>query len=398
MELTLFIIVGAVAVAAAAMMLISENAVHSALFLILNFACIAFFFLMLNAPFLAMVQITVYAGAIMVLFLFVIMLLGAERLLPEQKPRFPWLTPVAIILALVFLVTASLAIIRGEIDVTDPARDAPRVRVVHAVGGESGVDVYLNDRAVVDELDFRDHSGFETWDTGQYTARVFAAGADPAADAPLVETVVELNAGDVVSLVAVGVMDGARLVPVFEDSGALEGSNTLRVTVVNALNGRPFIDIVDDDDDAHRVLVDNVPFGEASEPQEIEAETLTVGVYQDGDESVRLVALEDQDLETDTSVLWVFAEQRRSDNSWENIALTLMGERDAAFGSPTHVGRLLFTRYILPFEMVALVLLAAMIGAIVLTHETTGPRRQVVRRLANPPAGLEKPVTPDTGK
>ncbi len=76
MELTLFVIVGAVAVVSAAMMLISENAVHSALFLILNFACIAFFFLMLNAPFLAMVQITVYAGAIMVLFLFVIMLSG----------------------------------------------------------------------------------------------------------------------------------------------------------------------------------------------------------------------------------------------------------------------------------------------------------------------------------
>src|SRR5512139_2500179 len=96
MELTLFIIVGAIAVISAAMMLVSENAVHSALFLIMNFMCIAFFFLMLNAAFLAMVQITVYAGAIMVLFLFVIMLLGAEKLLPEMNPRFPWLAPVAV--------------------------------------------------------------------------------------------------------------------------------------------------------------------------------------------------------------------------------------------------------------------------------------------------------------
>ena len=79
-EVSLFILVGAIAVVAAVMMLLSENAVHSALFLILNMGCIAFFFLMLNAPFLAMVQITVYAGAIMVLFLFVIMLLGAEKL------------------------------------------------------------------------------------------------------------------------------------------------------------------------------------------------------------------------------------------------------------------------------------------------------------------------------
>jgi len=76
----LFIILAVIAVAAAVGMLISENAVHSALFLVLNFGAIAVFYLVLNAPFIAMVQITVYAGAIMVLFLFVIMLLGAERL------------------------------------------------------------------------------------------------------------------------------------------------------------------------------------------------------------------------------------------------------------------------------------------------------------------------------
>lgn len=114
MELTLFIIVGAVAVASAVLMLISQNAVHSALFLVVNFACIAFFFLMLSAAFLAMVQITVYAGAIMVLFLFVIMLLGSERLYPEQHPRFPWMVPAAIALALIFLLAVSLAVIRAR--------------------------------------------------------------------------------------------------------------------------------------------------------------------------------------------------------------------------------------------------------------------------------------------
>ena len=62
------------------MMLRSHNAVHSALWLVLNFTAIAVLYILLNAPFIAMVQITVYAGAIMVLFLFVIMLLGAEQL------------------------------------------------------------------------------------------------------------------------------------------------------------------------------------------------------------------------------------------------------------------------------------------------------------------------------
>jgi NADH-quinone oxidoreductase subunit J len=76
----LFIILAAIAVLAALGMLLSRNAVHSALYLVLNFMTVAVFYLVLNAPFIAMVQITVYAGAIVVLFLFVIMLLGAERL------------------------------------------------------------------------------------------------------------------------------------------------------------------------------------------------------------------------------------------------------------------------------------------------------------------------------
>jgi NADH-quinone oxidoreductase subunit J len=76
----IFIILAIIAIAAALGMLLSRNAVHSALYLVLNFATIAVFYLVLNAPFISMVQVTVYAGAIVVLFLFVIMLLGAEQL------------------------------------------------------------------------------------------------------------------------------------------------------------------------------------------------------------------------------------------------------------------------------------------------------------------------------
>lgn len=75
-----FIILAIVAIVAAIMMVASKNAVHSALWLVLNFVTIAVFYIVLSAPFIAMVQVTVYAGAIMVLFLFVIMLLGAEQL------------------------------------------------------------------------------------------------------------------------------------------------------------------------------------------------------------------------------------------------------------------------------------------------------------------------------
>jgi NADH-quinone oxidoreductase subunit J len=78
--LIIFILMALVSVTAAIMMLRTHNAIHSALWLVLNFTAIAVLYVILNAPFIAMVQITVYAGAIMVLFLFVIMLLGAEQL------------------------------------------------------------------------------------------------------------------------------------------------------------------------------------------------------------------------------------------------------------------------------------------------------------------------------
>lgn len=98
-----FYLLAFVAVAAALGMLRSANAIHSALFLVLTMAAIAVFFLILSAPFIAMVQITVYAGAIMVLFLFVIMLLGAERLHDPRREGGNWQPWAAGVLALALL-------------------------------------------------------------------------------------------------------------------------------------------------------------------------------------------------------------------------------------------------------------------------------------------------------
>lgn len=100
-DLILFLALSIVAVAAAVSMLVSRNAIYSALFLVINFVTVAVLYLLLNAAFIAMVQVTVYAGAIMVLFLFVIMLLGAERV--ETRPSLPWQRPVAVLLGIVLV-------------------------------------------------------------------------------------------------------------------------------------------------------------------------------------------------------------------------------------------------------------------------------------------------------
>ena len=104
-DTVLFLILALVAVATALGMLLSRNAVYSALFLVLNFATVAVFYVLLGAPFIAMAQITVYAGAIMVLFLFVIMLLGAEELAPGAA--LPWQKPLAAVLAFVLVAEAA---------------------------------------------------------------------------------------------------------------------------------------------------------------------------------------------------------------------------------------------------------------------------------------------------
>ena len=98
-DLIIFLGLAIVALATAISMLVSRNAIYSALFLVMNFITVAVLYLLLNAAFIALVQVTVYAGAIMVLFLFVIMLLGAEDV--ETSPSLPWPGPVAVILGLI---------------------------------------------------------------------------------------------------------------------------------------------------------------------------------------------------------------------------------------------------------------------------------------------------------
>jgi NADH-quinone oxidoreductase subunit J len=87
-EIILFIILALVAAVSSVMMITRPNPVISAVFLVLNFFALAGLYLLLNAQFIAVVQIIVYAGAIMVLFLFVLMLLNTEtehKLFADKK-------------------------------------------------------------------------------------------------------------------------------------------------------------------------------------------------------------------------------------------------------------------------------------------------------------------------
>jgi len=107
MEILIFSILAIVAVVCSIMVICQKNPVASALFLIATMVSLAILFLLLNAPFLAVIQIIVYAGAIMVLFLFVIMLLNLRRdeFGPEKRRAQRFFGILFVFLLLIGMVT-----------------------------------------------------------------------------------------------------------------------------------------------------------------------------------------------------------------------------------------------------------------------------------------------------
>ena len=112
METLLFWLVAAIALIASVSMIVQRNPVYSALFLIVTLLSIAGLFLLLNAQFLAVIQIIVYAGAIMVLFLFVIMLLDIRRM-EDTISRVKLQRSLGLLLGVVFFLETVLVLRSG---------------------------------------------------------------------------------------------------------------------------------------------------------------------------------------------------------------------------------------------------------------------------------------------
>ncbi len=397
-EFWLFIIVGAIAVAAAVMMLLSENAVYSALFLIVTMACIAFLFLLLDAPFLAMIQITVYAGAIMVLFIFVIMLLGAERL-GAAPTRYRWLTPVAVLLSIAFLLTAGLGIASGGVDQQSPVADLPLVRALNVAPDMGEVDVYANDLLVASDLDFNEASDYITLPVGEYTIS-FA----PEEGEAYVGTF-SFGPETAQTLLAYGGSDNVTLSVVPNDVSA-PPAGSARITFFHAFPETGVVDLVDLGSDGEfdvdlagvptdRILIDDFEPGDVSTPLIVEGGVEHWAFVAPNGDIVRRVidgsVGRSYTVEPDTTQLIVLSGERSAvDNTLRSLSAAVVDEARPVFGGPEAIGEDLFTRYLLPFELVSLLLLASMIGAIVLTHkeearvrDRSAMRRRVSRPLAS---------------
>lgn len=397
-ELPLFLAAGIVAIAAAILMLLSSNAVHSALFLVITMVAIAFLFLLLNAPFLAMIQITVYAGAIMVLFLFVIMLLGSEQ--PEQaqpveQKRFRWFLPAALTLALTLLFAIGLTIVasvQNPSNLQQTPGDVPRLRIVHAVAEAGPVDVQLEGETIIDDLEFREGTEWLNMQPGVFDISLVSESGET------YTSEVSLTEGAVGTLIAYS--DGATIKFGYaaEDLSTVSEDRSGRLIVFNAYPSVDAIALIDTGsdfvDDDTTTIVGDIGLGIASAPIVVDEGEVHWRFVQADAFDQQIAALPEFEIERNVSDLVILTDERFEDGSVTGAVRPTVISFDTparlSFGGPQAIGFLLFTDYLLPFQLLALLLLAAMVGAIVLTHRQMiqpsnrpGVRRRVSRPLVN---------------
>jgi NADH-quinone oxidoreductase subunit J len=135
-------LLGATAVLASLGVILCASPVYCALYLIGNMICLALLFLLYNAEFIAAVQVIVYAGAVMILFLFIIALLGGKKEISE-----PSLQRTSAF-AFVFLLFAELLLAAG-VGPTNPIQGDLTPDVLSAIGSAKAIGVELFSRHLI---------------------------------------------------------------------------------------------------------------------------------------------------------------------------------------------------------------------------------------------------------
>ena len=129
----LFILFGAMAIGCALAVVAQKHPLYSAISLIGVFVSLACLYVMLAAPFIAAVQVIVYAGAIMVLVVFVIMLLNVQEE-EHRRQRLKFLVPVAVVLAGVLIAEVAFILVSVQESRVLPNSAASDVGVTQSIG------------------------------------------------------------------------------------------------------------------------------------------------------------------------------------------------------------------------------------------------------------------------
>jgi NADH-quinone oxidoreductase subunit J len=129
----IFIIFGGMAIGCAISIVVQRNPLYSAISLIGVFIALASLYVTLAAPFIAAVQVIVYAGAIMVLVIFVIMLLNIDEQEPQRR-RLAFLVPAAIVLAAVLIGEAAFILSSVQMSSATPTGNTSNVGMTTSIG------------------------------------------------------------------------------------------------------------------------------------------------------------------------------------------------------------------------------------------------------------------------
>ncbi len=133
MLVLLFILFGAMAIGCALAVVAQRTPLYSAISLVGVFISLACLYVMLAAPFIAAVQVIVYAGAIMVLVVFVIMLLNVEEE-ARRRPRLRFLVPAAVALAAVLIAEVAFILVSVQESHVVPLSSASDVGLTQSIG------------------------------------------------------------------------------------------------------------------------------------------------------------------------------------------------------------------------------------------------------------------------
>lgn len=418
LEFSLFVLLALVSVFSAAGMILSKNAVHSALFLILNFACVALLFLMLDAAFISMVQIAIYAGAIMVLFLFVIMLLGAEQATETDTRPLKWVSSAGGILPLIFLVVLGGTLVSVRLDLPEPTGDAPYLRIVHAANVADPVTITVSDESSIEGISFSAVTDFMKLDAGEHDVTITDAEG-----VIILNDSVALENGDVITLVVHGAaaVETTRIINSFETTD----DENARLILLNFFTQEPLqlvdigrdrvLNISDQGEITDLIVFDAIPYGEVIVPEHTFRENdynwafynqLPNGEWN----RVITLALPGSDywtVEDNTEQIIILVPDytgpgepdyipRILDNAQEELLI----QRNEPFGAPGDVGRELFVAYLLPINLVGFLLLVALVGVIVLTRPqgVTAPRRSTINRRRKVSRPLVSVISQQTGR
>ena len=164
------------------------------------------------------------------------------------------------------------------------AADMARVRVVHASPDAPAVDVYADGAKVLTNVAFKGASDYLSVPAGPHNFKVFATGANPASDTPVINADATLEVGKDYTVAAIGLVADIKPL-VLVDNNAAPAAGKAHVRVVHASPDAPAVDIAVKDG---AVLVPNLVFGKDAGPLPVDAGTSDLEVRATGTTTVAL--------------------------------------------------------------------------------------------------------------